>query len=92
MTVESASPASIGAYLRYIWTPMAGDDDIEYIFLGKNTLTAVDPHHLLITESVTGTPVGKAGSSPGVSPYTDSIPYNAGGPAPGALVVEQPNV
>lgn len=66
-------------------TKVVEAEDYKYIMLGYRTPTAsapVQPHSVFAWDpdgDEYNDPVGKSGDSPGTSPYTDSIPYDAGG-------------
>lgn len=63
------------------YSPNTADETI----IGRTTgLTVNDPHHVMLLDAPTNTPLtGISGANAATSPFTDSIPYNAGGVAPG---------
>jgi hypothetical protein len=70
---------TVSSFCRVV---QAADGDM--IIYGTHVLgvgVGDNPHAILVAYGNTDTtPEGKAGSSPDSAPYTDSIPYNCGGP------------
>lgn len=85
-TTDSWSNASVIATLTQTYQQLImlyPDEDerpADWMVLGADAPSSGAPHSIFVmnlTEDATVT--GKSGSAPGVSPYTDSIPYTAGG-------------
>jgi len=75
--------------LARIFAPLRRQGGFDFIFFGKSDITTSAPDAVEIMYTPTGTPVGKAGTSPGTTPYTDSIPRTCGGVIDGGVIVAQ---
>jgi hypothetical protein len=81
-SLVSASPATLSPAMTHLLTPVSGYPD--WMITGRDSgLTSGSPHIIFTVNGDGGTPVGRAGNSPGSAPYTGSIPYTCGGAAYG---------
>jgi hypothetical protein len=77
--VVDSTPGSLSKAVSVILAPMLSNED--WLIIAKGVeISMLDSEHVIFTlESDTQTTlVGRAGDSPGSSPYTDSIPETAG--------------